>query len=69
MSPIAAPHILVLGGAYAGLAAVKLLQEQITGAVPDAEVQETLPVPAPTITVLDERDGVCTYIPRMLETP
>lgn len=57
MSPSAAQSILVLGGAYAGLAAVKYLQEKI------AEGADSLPVLAPAITILDERDGVCMFPP------
>lgn len=62
MSPTAAQHILVLGGAYAGLAAVMHLQQQF---FPDkTPAIEPTPDPIPMITVLDERDGVCRWLRR-----
>lgn len=60
------PHIVVLGGSYAGVSAVQnmlgLLQGRGLRPSPIPQrVPDLLPVVRPKITVLDRRDGFCQY--------
>ena len=60
-------HILVVGGAYAGLSTVQNLisilngNGPLAGPIPLSE-PKTLPSIKPRITILDERDGFCMYL-------
>lgn len=58
------PHVVVLGGSYAGVSAVQnmlgLLQGRGLRPSPIPQrVPDLLPVARPKITVLDRRDGFC----------
>lgn len=60
------PHVVVLGGSYAGVSAVQnmlgLLQGRGLRPSPIPQrIPDLLPVVRPKVTVLDRRDGFCQY--------
>jgi len=63
-----APHVLVIGGGYGGISVVSNLinlsngGKQLPCPVPIPEL-DGLPTIKPKITLLDERDGICTLKP------
>jgi hypothetical protein len=66
------PHVLVVGGAYAGVSTVQNMLGILSGKgclpspFPTPEVK-TLPSVLPIISVLDQRDGLCKLIRLMAE--